>query len=225
MAYLVQYEFQERNMYPVASLNSLKNFDRPRVFLLSSCPQTRKKRSKKKRPRIVPLSAQRSKRKTDCSKSDHGIELCVINTLFSGFAKKTWIPAFPCSQFCLPWPSVANLIIGLASENEMLFPQKGNLLVRDNDKALLSSPVFAPILTQGFVDLTTLLCLFFFSQEFNFSVVQVELAAVKTARKGKIILLSKPSRYDLSKIVSWIPSQHFPKLVRILDLNKTKFKH
>lgn len=162
MAYLVQYEFQERNMYPVASLNSLRNFDRPRVFLLSSCPQSRKKRSKKKRPRIVTLSAQRSKRKTDCSKSDHGIELCVINTLFSGFAKKTWIPAFPCSQFCLPWPSVANLIIGLASENEMLFPQKGNLLVRDNDKALLSSPVFAPILTQGFVDLTTLLCLFFF---------------------------------------------------------------
>lgn len=99
----------------------------------------------------------------------------------------------------------------------MLFPQKGNLLVRDNDKALLSSPVFAPILTQGFVDLTTLLCLFFFSQEFNFSVVQVEGAAVKTARKGKIILLSKPSRYDLSKIVSWIPSQHFPKLVTILD--------
>lgn len=128
-------------------------------IVLSAIPE---KRSKKKRPRIVTLSAQRSKRKTDCSKSDHGIELCVINTLFSGFAKKTWIPAFPCSQFCLPWPSVANLIIGLASENEMLFPQKGNLLVRDNDKALLSSPVFAPILTQGFVDLTTLLCLFFF---------------------------------------------------------------
>ena len=186
MAYWVQYEFQERNMYPVASLNSLKNFDpgplRIPALQLTGLPWLNKvvlswqtssipfivlsaipeKRSKKKRPRIVPLSAQRSKRKTDCSKSDHGIELCVINTLFSGFAKKTWIPAFPCSQFCLPWPSVANLIIGLASENEMLFSQKGNLLVRDNDKALLSSPVYAPILTQGFVDLTTLLCLFFF---------------------------------------------------------------
>lgn len=154
MAYWVQYEFQERNMYPVASLNSFKEFWQTSsipFIVLSAIPE---KRSKKKRPRIVTLSAQRSKRKTDCSKSDHGIELCVINTLFPGFAKKTWIPAFPCSQFCLPWPSVANLIIGVASENEMLFSQKGNLLVRDNDKALLSSPVFAPILTQGFVDLS-----------------------------------------------------------------------